>query len=514
MQSTTHTSRESLRLRSLFVSLTLFALSTEAMIYQKTINLSNDDSSYFAVFQRFRFLSGGTAHIDLQLSKTNITGHFMFCSSGEVDKINGGYNSADDLCHHFDEVSCVYKRPLIDGSFNDVINVTRKDQYYLFIENCAKDDFTAKIDYTLLNPGGQHLDYGFIPLLEMYEVMFALSVTLTTMWIFNWLWFRKNPLIKLHMLFSFVLLMKLGDTYFEHYYWHYISEHGLQPNWLEQTKTVAVDGFYNFFSYLVLMLFAKGYSVTTCDLGYAQVSNNSMLIFLLSGAFMLFTLYGGYLLFPLLLLYFSTFRIIITSAQGLIFALYQQINYLQTINFAGSNIAFTQKLLMLKSFKTLVKIYFIIHVGINVVGTFIYFYIPWILYLLRESIDLLLIAGLVFLLRQRNFARENDLENARLVESALRNSQVVSRGGFQELTPLPSGAEYFTTDELPHLRAIAMPTPCDSAPLLMLASRRISEVPLNSPTHTAILSDDRTNDEPTTNILSSQNARAALLSDA
>ena len=66
---------------------------------------------------------------------------------------------------------------------------------------CVPGAFTGQLRYTFLNPGGEHLSSGDIPLPRLYFVISGLWFILNVLWCWNWI---KNRSV-ISLLFNFFI---------------------------------------------------------------------------------------------------------------------------------------------------------------------------------------------------------------------------------------------------------------------------------------------------------------------
>jgi len=198
-----------------------------------------------------------------------------------------------DPCRKVTEQSCN-----IAKSFNSTLSLNytcpATAEYYMYILNCDQAKINLKIDLELMNPGGDHLDFGEIPFPAMYMVLTAMWGVLTALWCYNWI-INRTQKVKLHRVISIFPLGKLAYCVIAYAYWKLRQTEGMSN--LETTLAYgfAYIGFKTIF-YTILLFIASGWGTVKDGFGTDKYFIGTVAIFLTG------TLLAGFLLHGLFLL--------------------------------------------------------------------------------------------------------------------------------------------------------------------------------------------------------------------
>ncbi|KAJ4461411.1 hypothetical protein PAPYR_1977 [Paratrimastix pyriformis] len=315
----------------LLLILLYFSLIPRSNAYVTTRDVEWDDDVF--IFEEFGFLAGGS--IDLTITFNRNVPILIFASTPQhvadlqelasIPSCSWLKSEADSISDHL--VECSGK----SCSFS--MQVEKAVTYDLILANCDRAILIGNIQATFLNPGGEQLDSGQIPLPQYFIVSASVWGFLTLVWLALWACHMRSP--------GVTLLQKAGlavpatrclDGLGFALYWDMVHRTG-------QASTIAVAalsllsvlqtlvrpphgtgtgrlcsallGLPTFL--LFLMLASKGWQVTR--LGVGPRERAMMLLFLtamgLSEYF--YRLIGGFFIFLVVIMYFSIMRHVFTG---------------------------------------------------------------------------------------------------------------------------------------------------------------------------------------------------------
>eukprot|EP01104_Vermistella_antarctica_P010878 TRINITY_DN2949_c0_g1_i2.p1 TRINITY_DN2949_c0_g1~~TRINITY_DN2949_c0_g1_i2.p1 ORF type:complete len:508 (-),score=74.94 TRINITY_DN2949_c0_g1_i2:38-1561(-) len=293
----------------LFVLIILCSLATPTVA--EVVDTSVHTPFRFIPLYKFGFLAGGSMDVEITVKKegTSSNGwyYFFVCEQGEFLKSYHTYSTAqhEDRClATFTDKSIHF---VANTTFHDhlrtsVDTISRSGEYYLMMMNCQGGKLDIKGHFVLLNPDGEHLSSGNIPLPKGYFFLVLAWSVLGVLWLCNWGWhLRGRYVIPLHVAMTCVIAVRFAWVYFNLRYWNYWSETGTLPTAMEVAYYVlmAASGFVFF---VALLLFAKGYSITRSSLSGAEIRAIFLTAAGLQLCIIFYHLLGGHYLFALVLM--------------------------------------------------------------------------------------------------------------------------------------------------------------------------------------------------------------------
>jgi len=161
-------------------------------------------------------------------------------------------------------------------SLLETINET--NQYYFLLDNCAGVPVSIILSYTFLNPGGEQLSLGLIPLPKLYIAFIVLWSIVSIVWCFNWLYYRQQN-VKLHKFISVIPFTSIMRSAFSFVLFRTFSVYGYLSYTLFVLFVVALV-VWHFTFYATLMLIAKGW----CTVNDKLPTTTYLLIFMIAAA--------------------------------------------------------------------------------------------------------------------------------------------------------------------------------------------------------------------------------------
>jgi hypothetical protein len=269
------------------MNLILLCLSVAvAIIDKQTITLDPDD--VYSSYLRFSFIKGGEieTYFDIK-TKYNTDLGFYLCRTSQIKHLKDTFDSSDfckkydsavfrgcdynarvpavvdelsylanktnftfDMYMHQKDIDPVYLNDTellayehqyinftssltTTGSDYIDVDVNSTTTYYFVLTNCAEVKVVVDVDYTVMNPNGEHLSVGY---LELKEVMMAAKLawgSVFFLWTLTWLHskLRKPKLVQVAL--SLDAAIWTAYAFVEHEYWLRYSSEGYPDKQLE-----------------------------------------------------------------------------------------------------------------------------------------------------------------------------------------------------------------------------------------------------------------------------------------
>ncbi|KAJ6254767.1 lung seven transmembrane receptor [Anaeramoeba flamelloides] len=188
---------------TLSLFLLVFLISpTFALIDDYSLKTSNQ----FFRLTTFGFQKGGTIDFEATTDSNGQNIWFMACNEKEYTTLSE--KKQEEACENMGSETfiCESTSNLEISPFQFNKTVQEEGYRYFVFLNCEKDlqTITYQLKYTFMNPNGQYLSLGYIPLPGIYLVFAIVWVLMVIYWFINW--FRHfNIKIKLHKFLTFIV---------------------------------------------------------------------------------------------------------------------------------------------------------------------------------------------------------------------------------------------------------------------------------------------------------------------
>jgi hypothetical protein len=262
-----------------------FSLAT-AIIDQQTITLNPDD--VYTNYLRFSFIEGGEVETNFDIkTKYNTDLGFYLCSSSQIKDLKRTFEDSD-FCKNYDSAvfrGCDYHarvpavvdelsylanktnftfdmymhQKAIDPAYlNDTellvyeeqyinytssitttgldyvdVEVNRTTTYFFVLTNCAEVKVVVDVDYTVMNPNGEHLSVGYLELKEVMMVAKLAWGSVFFLWALTWIHskLRRPKLVQVSLFLDAAIWT--AYAFVEHEYWLSYSSEGYPDKQLE-----------------------------------------------------------------------------------------------------------------------------------------------------------------------------------------------------------------------------------------------------------------------------------------
>jgi len=293
--------------------------------------------------------------------------------------------------------------------------------------NCASTPMKVELVMTVMNPDGEHLGYGFIPLPIIYMLLLSVWVVGTSMWCFNWIKHRTQT-IRLNSALSIYPVTKIVFAAIAILYWKTISLQGEAPySYLLTYGFLYISAEAVF--YLVLMLVATGWGLLKDNLGMDKYLITGVIVTLIGTRLLGFLLHGLFFLLSYIIyivIVVIVFRYINKNVQDL------QVELRNNPRPVGDSDQRNRDLNSSKDKMIYYKVIMLAYVALVMLSAlfellFLRDY-PWIAEMMRELLELSIFLCVGYVLRLRSLDRyyRVDVQN----EPAYFNQPV-------ELQPMP-----------------------------------------------------------------------------
>jgi len=280
---------------SLFIAVLLGILfqASVGLVIRESFNTNNKDIPV----QGFGFLRDGTIDLYFDVKTPDKNQWFIGCTQTEyVQLFNFGY----DYCSVISNASCTLSVQLSSQNITiSKLSITRYGVYYFDLLNCGPNPIQADLFLTLLNPEGEHLGYGYIPLPPMHMILVGVWTLSLAVWCFNWIKNRKQK-IKLNQVISVFPVIKIAFAAVAILYWKTLSVNGYVPRSYLLSYGflyIAAEAIF----YAVLMIIATGWGTAKDRFGYSKSIIAGVIIGLVASRLLGFLLHGLFFLLTYIL---------------------------------------------------------------------------------------------------------------------------------------------------------------------------------------------------------------------
>eukprot|EP01155_Anaeramoeba_flamelloides_P017755 Anaeramoba_flamelloidesa568189_70.p1 GENE.a568189_70~~a568189_70.p1 ORF type:complete len:478 (-),score=60.26 a568189_70:10-1443(-) len=384
--------------------LLLFLISpTFALIDDYELKTSNQ----FFRLTTFGFQKGGTIDFEATINSDGQNIWFMACNEKEYTTLSE--KKQEEACVNMGSETfiCESTSNLEISPFQFNKTVQEEGYRYFVFLNCENDlqTITYKLKYTFMNPNGQYLSLGYIPLPPIYLVFAIVWVLMVIYWFINW--FRHlNIKIKLHKYLTFVVIAKCVELFIFYSYWKSLSKNGVQNN----TTTYVVyfyDGVYDFFFYLTLLFIAKGYSILKPTFSFKEIKDVVLITMLLVVSSKIEALTGlnilGFIcLLVMAISYFVIIRMLFQFTNNHIDQLKRQLALIREAHIHPITTPVYSKYVLFQRYKNSIFVYFLLTIMVYVFKIF-FEKSPWFPILAQICVDFFLFVGIGLTFRLRKF---------------------------------------------------------------------------------------------------------------
>jgi hypothetical protein len=177
----------------------------------------------YTLIDNFGFLEGGSINL-LYTNQDNRSLTIVFCTDGQMQNVFGKVDACEN--NLIQPGNCAFLASSnIDGVISFYQEVNFEDNLNMIMTSCTSGSFGGQIEYTFLNPGGEQLSSGDIPLPRLFFVIAGLWLLLNVLWCWNWIKNRSQKSY-LHRIISLYPFTKLLEVVMSGIYWILLSKNG------------------------------------------------------------------------------------------------------------------------------------------------------------------------------------------------------------------------------------------------------------------------------------------------
>eukprot|EP01112_Ceratiomyxa_fruticulosa_P012220 TRINITY_DN3376_c0_g1_i1.p1 TRINITY_DN3376_c0_g1~~TRINITY_DN3376_c0_g1_i1.p1 ORF type:complete len:578 (+),score=69.77 TRINITY_DN3376_c0_g1_i1:571-2304(+) len=394
------------------VCLSSFFHSSNALIVSSTFTMQ----SVIVDFIDFGFNKDGTVYLDISSTPPppalNLT--FYLCQEKEYEAVwsTAQQNSVDGgrskLCGSAGRAwqMCELSAIEFPNATHNILrhSVQSTNQYHLILIQCTSPASTAAtpaevgVYAQLVNPGGEQLSVGYIPLPKVYSVLVVAWIAVIFGWGFYW---GKNcaHLVSLHWLLALVMVLKLVVDIVAFIYFRVEQTTGYTIASLKILQSVLFAISETLF-FCALLLISKGCRITRPNFPPTEVRNLVASLVLLLCTLLFFSFYNeGYYFLSLMIMYFFMLPKIFTSITRNTRALQTQLLMSRLIRSDADVDPLVRKMKMFKVLRTAVILYLGSILMVSSMRIVMFWYIFWVYYCAAEVVSLIMVFVVVFLLK-------------------------------------------------------------------------------------------------------------------
>lgn len=393
------------------ISFLCVIIPATSIIVETEISIMSDGGAVKEI-DTFGFLSGGYAEFDIRSerrggSSSALHTYIIGCKEVDMYVIEMGaqnacsqlasQNSSDvERCYSFEIDQTTRTKRKVD------ITATMRVSWAILM--CGEGASSFSMEYKFLNPGGEHLGMGYIPLPVMYRTFAVFWSLLFITQVYFGLVTHGRAMTSLHRLFLALPMIKTMHEVVGMFKWTVLSSYGYVPDWVELMSALAIS-VNEAATYFILVLIARGWLVTrrTLPINEAQSSMTvAIMLFVLNLTYRYYQL-NNMTFFALAIMYMVTLAIILSNTARNIRELKMQMMILRQADIDPTATPAHMKESMYRSFQFYVFSFVCTRIFLEMVMLFLHEY-PWIGHMFTELLDLFLCVavGYAFRLRENN----------------------------------------------------------------------------------------------------------------
>ena len=286
----------------------------------------------------------------------------------------------------------------------NIIRINRTERLTWAALLCGEGSATLKMDYTFMNPGGEHLGTEYIPLPRVYLFFLVIWTLLLCAQGYHGLVTHATTMTAMHKLMIVYPLLKILFEAAGMYRWQTMSDYGYVPGWVDLMH-ISVVSVNQGALFCILMLLSRGWLVTRRSLppGERQTSVTMTILLIVMNMAYRYYEFNNMTFFGLAVTYMTVLAIILSSIARNIRELKMQLMILRQADIDPRSTPAHTKADMFRRFQMHMFSFICLKVFLEMVMLFLH-KLPWIGHLFTETVDLGLCVsvGYAFRLRQPN----------------------------------------------------------------------------------------------------------------
>ena len=362
-------------------------------------------------FERFGFKAGGTAEFSVTFTESNnyqdspLDVHIIGCPERVMSEfeVRAGGHCASEFAYENSTVrsNCEVVEIQEGGPHEYKVTMLTRKMYEWAFAVCGEGTAVLHADYTLMNPGGEHLDFGHEQLPQLYLSFLLVWTILCFVQMFWFKWLHSATITTLHKIMLLVPLFKMLACAVAMVRWDTVSKIGYLPDWISKAG-VFVDCANNAATFGALMLIARGWLITRRHLPLPEVQSTVTSILLLIVLTLSYKLYqlGNLSFFALAILYMTIVAIILSCVARNIRELKMQIMILRQADIDPEGTPANVKAIMYRRLQLIMFAFICVKIFLEMVLLFLKDY-PWVGHLFNVLVDMILCVSISYAFRLR-----------------------------------------------------------------------------------------------------------------
>ncbi|KAJ6232797.1 hypothetical protein M0813_04604 [Anaeramoeba flamelloides] len=357
-------------------------------------------------FAKFGFFKGGT--IDLQVTISDVDSDRFYLFVLNKNNVDDFYSTTEvPFCEKLEKN--LEKSDYITQFTNSSISfqeTVKSDMYYFFyLANCQNQPKAHyEINYSFMNPGGQQLSSGLVPVPTISLIFVVLWILVIVYWVQNWIKFRDQKIL-LHQIISVVLLVMFFSVFFKWVKWDKLSHQGQLTDFLYNLIL-----FINFLSILFMtvtgLLIASGLSIIRPiiekrQLIYILFLSSSLSVSVLVQQYYQMTSFA-FILFFLSMTFFLIFvRVMFSYLDNNISTLTTHLAYIRNAGITPDTTPTFEKFKMFRSFKLCIISYLFFFLFFGSMKVVIPYHYSWVNHFFDDFALLFLSVIIIFIFKRK-----------------------------------------------------------------------------------------------------------------
>ena len=369
-------------------------------------------------FDRFGFKAGGTAQFATTFTEANNNNYdeaplevyiigcpdtvmtdFQLKAGGASFCISQFAYSNSTVRSHCEVVEVEPGGPRVQ-----TVTVQRRKMIEWAVAVCGEGTALVHMDYVLMNPGGEHLDFGHEQLPDLYLAFLIVWTVLCAWQMFQFGVIHAATITTLHKMMLIVPLFKMVACAIGMLKWETVSRIGYLPDWIGKAGVFA-DCFNNAATFGALLLIARGWLITRRHIPVSEFQSTVTSVVLLIVLTLTYKLYDldNLSFFALAILYMTILALILSSVARNIRELKMQIMILRQADIEPEGTPAHEKAVMYRRLQLILFSFICTKIFLEMVLLFLRDY-PWVGHLANVLVDMILCVSVsyTFRLRQPN----------------------------------------------------------------------------------------------------------------
>mmetsp|Transcript_36939 Transcript_36939/g.91912 ORF Transcript_36939/g.91912 Transcript_36939/m.91912 type:complete len:640 (-) Transcript_36939:183-2102(-) len=391
-------------------------MATASARIQSTSVVLEADGSTISLFDSFGFRPGGSASFDVNFRRQStrdsqrVFAYVLGCE--EKDMLNFEAK-LEQKCNQqvvfwnstLNTDECHYKFRIDETNKTmETLTITKKEIVTWAVVMCGGGKAQVDMDYTFMNPGGEHLDTGHDPLPRLFTALLVIWILLTSGQGVHALAWHATKITNLHRIILGVPLVKAMYCGVCLYKWTFMSTRGFFPEWVLIMHVTAIT-VNQAVTFGTLLLVARGWLITRRHLPNTEkqtTATSIALLVVLNFAYRYYSL-SNFSFFALAILYMTILALILSSVARNIRELKMQIMILRQADIDPTSTPAHMKAVMYRRYQLVMFSFVCTKIFLEMVLLFLRQF-PWVTELFSEVVDLSLCVavGYIFRLRANN----------------------------------------------------------------------------------------------------------------